>query len=136
MAAWLRRTFHDGVHARHPDADEYSLDAGFSEDLVYEGGELPISVADQIARPAARIVQVHHEIPDCLDSPVGGRVSSGAEHADAPGGALDDGQDVLAWPVQGDGLDEIAGQQGVGLRAQEVSPRAGCPFGCWIEASC
>jgi hypothetical protein len=58
----------------------------------------------------------------------------GAQHADAPGGMLDDGQDVQALPVQSDGLDEIAGQQDVGLGAQEVGPGGGCPFGCWIEA--
>jgi hypothetical protein len=46
---------------------------------------------------------------------------------------LDDGQDVLAPFVQGDGLDEIGGQQGVGLGAQEVGPRARCPFGRRIE---
>ncbi|MFC7592224.1 hypothetical protein ACFQYP_57225 [Nonomuraea antimicrobica] len=38
---------------------------------------------------------------------------------------LDDGQDVLALPDESDGLDEIGGQQGVGLRAQEVGPRGG-----------
>jgi hypothetical protein len=47
---------------------------------------------------------------------------------------LDDGQDVLALPVQGDGLDEITGQQGVGLRAQEVGPRGGRPLGCRVKA--
>ncbi|MER6007420.1 hypothetical protein ABT120_53390 [Nonomuraea angiospora] len=51
------------------------------------------------------------------------RVSGGAEHTDAPGGVLDDGQDVLALTVEDDGLDEIGGQWRVGLRAQEVGPR-------------
>jgi hypothetical protein len=41
---------------------------------------------------------------------------------------LNDRQDVLALPIQGDGLDEITGQQGVSLRAQEIGPGGGCPF--------
>ncbi|MET7335673.1 hypothetical protein [Nonomuraea sp. NPDC005650] len=80
------------------------------EDLVHEGGDFAVPVSDQIARPAARIVQVHHQILYRLDDPVRARVSSRAKHAGAPGGVLDDGQDVLALPVEGDGLDEIAGQ--------------------------
>ncbi|MFI9842578.1 hypothetical protein ACIHFD_36485 [Nonomuraea sp. NPDC051941] len=47
---------------------------------------------------------------------------------------LHDRQDVLALPVQGDGLDEIASQQGVGLRAQEVGPRGGHPLGRRIKS--
>ncbi|WP_193319058.1 hypothetical protein [Nonomuraea phyllanthi] len=46
---------------------------------------------------------------------------------------FDDGQDVLALAVQGDGLDEIAGQQGVCLRAQEVGPGGGGPLGRRIK---
>ncbi|MFI7134173.1 hypothetical protein ACIBQ1_51505 [Nonomuraea sp. NPDC050153] len=57
----------------------------------------------------------------------------GAEHAHASGGVLDNGQDVLTLPVQGDGLDEIASQKSLGSRAQEVGPRDGRPLGCWIK---
>ncbi|MET7336347.1 hypothetical protein [Nonomuraea sp. NPDC005650] len=115
------------------DAGEHRLDAAFGEDRVHEGGELAVPVSDQKACPAARILQVHHEIPDRLGGSVGGGVSGGSQHANAPAGVLEDGQDVLTLPVQGDGLDEIADQQGVGWRAQEVGPRAGCPLGRRIE---
>ncbi|MFB4284967.1 hypothetical protein ACBJ59_57550 [Nonomuraea sp. MTCD27] len=111
-----------------------TVDACVGEDSVHEGGELPIPVSDQKACSAACVFQVHHEVPDRLDHPVGGRVSGGAQYANAPAGVLDDGQDVLALPVQGDGLDEIAGEQSVGLGAQEVGPCGGCPLGCWINA--
>ncbi|MEV0826972.1 hypothetical protein [Nonomuraea rubra] len=110
VTARLHPPLHDRVHARYPDAGEDGLDAGFGEDLVHEGGELPISVADQMARPAARIVQIHHQVSDRLGDPAGARVRGGAEYSDASGGVLDDGQDVLALSVQGDGLDEVAGQ--------------------------
>jgi hypothetical protein len=96
--------------------------------------ELPIPVSDEKARPTAHIVQVHHEIPDLLDDPAPAPMSGDAQHADAPGGMLDDGQDVLALPVRSDDLDEIASQQGVGLRAQEAGPGGGRPSGRWIEA--
>ena len=35
---------------------------------------------------------------------------------------LDDCQDVLALPGQGDGLDEVAGEQRFGLGTQKVGP--------------
>ncbi|WP_344476517.1 hypothetical protein [Nonomuraea monospora] len=88
--ARLYPPLHNQVHPWHPDAGEHGLDAGFGEDLVHERGKLPISISHQKARPAARIVQIHHQIPDRLDDPVGGRVSGGAQHADAPAGVLDD----------------------------------------------
>lgn len=75
---------HDGIHARHPDAGEYGLDTHAGEASVHEGGELPIPVSDQKACSAACVFQVHHEVPDRLDHPVGGRVSSGAQYASAP----------------------------------------------------
>jgi hypothetical protein len=36
-----------------PNAAEDGLDAGVGEDLVDEGGELPVPVPDQVARLAA-----------------------------------------------------------------------------------
>jgi hypothetical protein len=64
VAAGLHPSLHDGVHAGHADAGEHGLDAGVGEDLLDEGGELPIPVSDQIARPAAGVLQIHHEILD------------------------------------------------------------------------
>ncbi|MEV0618728.1 hypothetical protein AB0I81_35785 [Nonomuraea sp. NPDC050404] len=110
VSARLHPPLHDRVHLRHPDTGEYRLDAGLGEDLVHEGRELPISVSDQEASPAARIVQIHHQVPDRLDDPARARVRGGAGHTDVSGGVLDGGQDVLALPAEGDGLDEVAGQ--------------------------
>jgi hypothetical protein len=47
-------------------------------------------------------------------------VGGGAQDTDAPGGAFDDGEDVLALAGQGDGLDEVPGQEGTDLGTQEV----------------
>nr|WP_259405193.1 hypothetical protein [Microbispora sp. H10830] len=128
-AARLHRPLHDRVHPRHPDTSQHRLDAGLGEDLVHERGELSVPVSDQKARPTACIVQIHHQVPDRLDDPVCARVCGGAEHTDTSGGVLDHRQDVLALSAEGDGLDEVAGQQGIGLRAQEVGPRGGRPLG-------
>jgi hypothetical protein len=57
------------------------------------------------------------EVSYRLGDPGYGGVGGGAEHADAPIGVLDDGQDVVALPVEGDGFDEVAGQECAGLGA-------------------
>ncbi|MEW1841096.1 hypothetical protein AB0392_24380 [Nonomuraea angiospora] len=133
MTARLHPPLHDRVHPWYPDTGEYRLDAGLGEDFVHEGREPSIPISEQRARPAARLVQVHDQVLDRLGDPVRGGVRGGAEHADAPGGVLDDGQDVLALPVQGDGFDEITGQQGVGLGAQELGPGGGRSVWCRIK---
>jgi hypothetical protein len=43
----------------------------WGEDLVHEGWKLRIPIPDQIAGPAARILQIHHQIPYRLDDPEG-----------------------------------------------------------------
>ncbi|WP_250573985.1 hypothetical protein [Nonomuraea sediminis] len=135
-AARLHPPVHDRVHPRHSDTGEHNLDAGVDEDLLHEGWELPVLVSDQEARPAARVSQIHHDILDHLDDPGSGRVRGGAQHANAPGGMLDDGENVLTLAVQGDGFDDIASQQRVGLRAQEGRPRDRCSLRGRIYSSC
>lgn len=48
---------------------------------------------------------------------VGDGVRGRAEDVDAPGGVLDDGQYVLSLSAQRDRLEEVAGQDRVGLAA-------------------
>lgn len=45
-----------------------------------------------------------------------------AENAHAPTGVVDNGDDVLAYAGQRDGLDEIHRQDHLGLGAQELGP--------------
>ncbi|MCT9113809.1 hypothetical protein ACFWD7_38015 [Streptomyces mirabilis] len=101
---------------------EHGLDPGGAEDLVDEGGVLGIPVADQIADRGSGVLHVHDQILDRLGDPGGGRVGGGAEDSDEAGGVLDGGEDVLALPGAPDGLDEVRGQDGVGLGAQEGGP--------------
>jgi hypothetical protein len=58
----------------------------------------------------------------------------GAEDADTAVGVLDDCEDVLALPGQGDGLDEVAGEQRFGLGAQEVGPGRDAALGRGVDA--
>ncbi|MFI9842577.1 hypothetical protein ACIHFD_36480 [Nonomuraea sp. NPDC051941] len=60
-AAGLHPSLHDRVHTWHPNPGEHGLDAGLGEGFVCEGWELPIPVSGEIARPAARILRVHHQ---------------------------------------------------------------------------
>jgi len=46
----------------------------------------------------------------------------------------DHGENVLALPGEGDRLDEVDGQQCLGLTAEEVGPGAGRSVGCGIDA--
>ena len=46
-----------------------------------------------------------------------------AQDPDPPGGVLDDRQDVQTGAAQGDGLEEVAGQHGVGLGERRKSAR-------------
>lgn len=44
-------------------------------------------------------------------------MGGGTKDTDPAGGVFDDGEDVLALPGQGDRLDEVDGQESVGLAA-------------------
>ena len=103
------------------------------EHVVEQGGELAVPVPDQEPRPAACILQVHDEVPRGLGDPGGSGMRGCAQDPDPPGGVLDDRQHVQAGAGQGDGLEEVAGQQGVGLGAEEVSPGGGGALGRGVD---
>jgi hypothetical protein len=52
-------------------------------------GELSVPVPDQISRSAPDVLEVHEQVPGCLDHPGGGRVRGGAQDADPPRIVLD-----------------------------------------------
>jgi hypothetical protein len=81
VAAALDPPFHDGIHSGRPDAAEHNLDAYVGEDLVEQGGELAVAIADEVPRFAAGVVQVHGEIPHRLGDPDGGGMRGGVEAA-------------------------------------------------------
>src|SRR5262245_38283067 len=99
-----------------------------------KAGKLPVPVPDQVARPAARVLEIHHEVLDGLRHPACGRMCGGAEDADTAVGVLDDGEDVLALPGQGDGLNKVAGEERFGSGAREVGPGGAASLGRGVDA--
>jgi hypothetical protein len=60
-------------------------------------------------------------------------MGGGSEDPDPAGGVLDHGEDVHPRSADRDRFQEVAGEQGVGLRTQEGRPGAGRPRGCRID---
>ncbi|MGO8883906.1 MAG: hypothetical protein ACLQI7_09425 [Streptosporangiaceae bacterium] len=64
--------------------------------------------------------EVHDQVACLLGGPRPGAMLGDAEHADAPGGVLDYGQDMGLGAVEHVGGEEVAGQDRLGLGAQEL----------------
>ena len=116
---------HDRVHAGHTDTAEYDGDASIGEDSVERPRVLSVPVADQIPRVGAGVFQVHDQVAGDLRHPGRGRMGGGAEDSDASAGVFDHGQHVHPGAGERDGLEEVAGEQRVGLGAQKGSPGGG-----------
>jgi hypothetical protein len=125
---------HDGVHARHSDAGENDLDARVSQDLVEQGWELRVPIPDEMPDDDSGVFQVHDQVAGSLGDPRRGRMRGSAKDPHATGGLLDDRQDALALAGQGDRLDEVAGQQRIGLSTKEIGPGGGASVGCGVDA--
>ena len=97
------------------------LDVDGGEDGVEGGGELGVAVADQEPEASTGVVEVHEQVAGLLGEPGSGGVGGDAEDVHAAGGVLDDEERVE--PVQGDGVEveQVAGQDRVGLRAEELA---------------
>ena len=98
------------------------LDVDGGEDGVEGGGELAVAVADEEPEAPVGVVEVHEQVAGQLGEPGSGRVGGDAEDVDAAGGVLDDEERVE--PVQGDRVEveQVAGQDRLGLRAEELRP--------------
>jgi hypothetical protein len=66
------------------------------------------------------LVEVHDEVAGLLGCPRTGWIQRDSEDADAPGGVLDHGQDVSLGAVEQVDCEEVAGQDRLGLGAQEL----------------
>ena len=69
---------------------------------------------------SACLAEVHQQVAGLLGGPFPGRVQGDAEDADAPGRVLDHGQDVGLGAVEQVDGEEVAGQDRLGLGAQEL----------------
>jgi hypothetical protein len=71
--------------------------------------------------------------PQRVSHPRGGRVRGSAQHPDPAGVVLDHREYEHRCSCQGDRFEEITGQQGLCLGAQEVRPGRGRALGCGVD---
>ena len=109
-----------------PDVAEHGPDPGIGEDGVECGGEVRAAVADHEPDPVRLLAEVHDEVACLLGGPRAGRMQSHSEDADAPRRVLYYGKDIGLGAVEQVGREEVAGQDRLSLRTQELRPgRAG-----------
>jgi len=121
--------FGNRVHAGRPHVAQHGPDPGVGEDRVERGGEVRATVADHELHLLCLSTEVHDQVAGLLGGPLPGGVQRDAEDADAPGRVLDHGQDVGLGAVEQIDAEEVAGQDRLGLGAQELCP--GWPGPSW-----
>jgi hypothetical protein len=112
--------FGNRVHAGRPHVAQHGPDPGIGEDRVECGGEVRATVADHELHPLCLPAEVHGQVAGLLGSPFPGWVQRDAEDADAPRRVPDHRQDVGLGAVEQVDADEVAGQDCLGLGAQEL----------------
>ncbi len=112
--------FGNRVHAGRPHVAQHGPDPGIGEDRVECGGEVRATVADHELDPVRLIAEVHEEVAGLLGGPFPGGMQRDAEDADPPDRVLDHGQDVGLGAAGQAGCEEVAGQDRLGLGAQEL----------------
>ena len=95
--------------------------------------EFPVPVSDHVPDGGAGVLEVHDEVAGVLAYPCGGGVGGCAEDANAAGGVVDDCQGVEALSGQGDGFEEVARQDRLGLIAEEGGPGGGGSEWCGVD---
>lgn len=104
--------------------------------VVDDGGVFRVAVADHEldGGELSGIFEVHDQVLDCLGDPGVGGMRGGAEYTDASVGVVDGGEGVLTLPGEGDGLDEVHREDGLGLGVQEGGPGDVRALGRGIDA--
>jgi hypothetical protein len=120
MAASADPAFGDRVHAGRRDVAEHGPDPGIGEDRVERGREVGAAVADHELGLASLPIEVHKQVACLLCGPRPGGMQCQSEDADSPGHVLDHGQDIGLGAIEQLDTEEVAGQDGLGLRTQEL----------------
>jgi hypothetical protein len=109
------------------------LDALASEDLVEGGGELAVAVMNQEADRQLALLKRPGQVARLLRDPPSVRVLSQAGEAYAAALKLDEEEHVD--PPQGDGFDgeQVAGDHGLRLAADELAPGKPASMSCGPE---
>jgi hypothetical protein len=86
-----------GVRARRPWWDIHHVDAGRGEYRVERGGELRVSVPNQVPEPVRLFIQVHQQVAGLLGHPGPGGVGGDPQQVHRPAVHFDDEQYVQPW---------------------------------------
>jgi hypothetical protein len=118
-----------GVRVWRSNRGSDHLDSLGTEDLVEPAGELRVAIVDQ--KPERlRIAELHHQVARLLPCPAAVGVRGTGDVLDPSRRQRNEEQHVD--PLQEGGLngEEVAGQRGCRLLAQERSPRQPSPLRC------
>ena len=124
-AAGLYPAFHDRVHPGHPDTSEHTLDASVGKDAVEQGRVFAVPVPDQELCSMAGVLQVHDQVAGSLSHPCRGWMRCRTEYSNSTVSVLDHREYVHPCAGECDSFEEVTGQQGLGLGAQETGRRGG-----------
>lgn len=70
-----------------------------------------------------------------LGNPDSGRVGRDTHDMDGPSGVLDEEQHIDPLPEHRVDMEQVTGEDPLGLGLQELGPTRSCPSGCGIQAS-
>src|ERR1019366_4871140 len=110
------------VHARRPDVTEHGPDPGADEDRIEYGREIRATVADHEPDSIRLAAEVHDQVTRLLSGPFAGWMQGHSEDTDAPGRVLYHGQDLGLGAVEQVDGEEVARQDRLGPRTQELRP--------------
>ena len=110
------------VRARGPRRDPDRPHAHGVEDGVEDTGELGVTVPDQDPEGADPVTEIHEQVAGLLGSPRAIRRGGHTQDVHPPGPHLHDEQHIEASEDDRAGMEEIAGQQAIGLSTQERPP--------------
>src|SRR5206468_713975 len=97
----------DRVHPRCLRRGEHHVDVDRGEHRIECGGELGVSVADQVGEAVSGAVKIRGQVTGQLGYPGSGRVLDDAEQVDPAGAVLDHESRVQALQVHGVDVAEV-----------------------------
>ncbi len=117
------------LHGREQDPDALR-----GEDRIEGVGELRVPVTDEELELPDAVCQAHDQVAGLLGHPRPGRAGGHAQDVDTTGSKLDHEQHMQALEQDGVDVEEVAGQDSLGLRGQELPPSQPGAAGCRVDA--
>src|ERR1039458_9898791 len=112
----------DRVHPGRSHRDAEGLDADRGEHRVKTDGELGVPVADKEPETLAGVIEVGSEVTCDLGHPWAVWVGSGTKDVGDASLQLDHEQDVVPAEQHGVDMEEVGGDDALGLGGEELAP--------------